>query len=197
MNSLRFFVPLLTLLALAVAPSQAQETALAADFKLRDQANQEVSLAKFKDKKAIVVIFTSAHCSWATKYEERIKAIYQTYQAKNIAFIAINSNDSSMSVTDAAARIRQDSPYTFPYLKDDDQAVARLFKVTKTPEVVVLTPSAGRFLISYRGKIDDNPLDSNMVRNNYLTEALEAILAGKRPVTPETPASGCNIRWMN
>ncbi len=174
-----------------------QENVLSGDFKLSDSNGQPVSLAKYRDQKAIVVVFTSSHCSWASKYEDRLKSIFQAYQGKGITFIAINSNDSSLSAFDAAARIRQDSPYPFPYLKDADQSVARLFKATKTPEVVVVTPSAGRFLIQYRGKIDDNPLDANSVRNNYLPNALDAILAGKKPTETETQASGCNITWLN
>ncbi|MDX2283510.1 MAG: redoxin domain-containing protein [Bacteroidia bacterium] len=184
--------------ALLLGPVLAAQTQprLVADFSLRNERNEEVKLSALSGKKAVVVVFTSSNCVWATKYESRLESLYREFEPKQVAFLAINSNDSSLSALDASARMREVSPYPFPYLKDDTQRVAKLFGATRNPEAFVLIPRPGKgFEIAYQGKVDDNPLDAGMVRYNYLQEALQSVLAGKAPAVPETPASGCNIKW--
>lgn len=178
-------------------PLGAQNRVEIDDFTLTDtRDNKKVSLKSFETHKAVVVIFTSSHCSFALKYPDRLNALYDEYSNKQIGFLAINSNDSTLNDSDATARMRAQSPYKFPYLKDNNQTVANKFRATRTPEVVVLQPTKeGKFISIYRGKIDDNPLDANMVEKYFLKLALEAALSGK-PMEPiETEPSGCNIRW--
>lgn len=175
----------------------AQTPEVVTDFTLRNEKKEEIKLSGFATQKAVVVVFTSSNCSWATKYIDRLKAMSEKYAPLGITFLAINSNDTTMSELDAVSRVREGSPYGFPYLKDEDQAVAKLLKATKTPEVVVLQPVNKRFEVLYRGKVDDNPLDAGLVKHNFLQEALDAVLAGKKYEVPVTPPSGCNIRWKD
>jgi peroxiredoxin len=178
---------------LFVSLGQAQTTI--GDFSLKDITGQQVSLKDYLNRKAVVVIFTSSHCSYAKKYEGRLAEMYQAYAPKGIQFIAINSNDPTMSESDSPEVMRQLRPFPFPYLKDDDQNVARQFNATKTPEVFILKPQGGQFAVVYQGKIDDNPLDSQMVKQNFLQEALDQMLSSQ-PIAPDnTVASGCNIKW--
>ncbi len=129
-------------------------------------------------------------------YEERLSELQATYVTKGIAFMAINSNDPSMSDSDSEGEMARLSSYTFPYLKDEDQEVAKQFKATKTPEVIVATPVNGVFREVYRGKIDDNPLDASLAKNHYLEDVLKQILAGQKVSVESTEASGCNIKWL-
>lgn len=172
------------------------------DFTLEDVEGNEVSLSKLaQGKKALVVIFTSAHCSWAVKYESRFNELFDIYNDKPVSLVAINSNDPSMSQSDAVARLRVSSPFPFPYLKDSNQQVAKGLGASKNPEVFLLVPNDGgspdqMFSIAYRGKIDDNPLDANLVKEHYLKNAITAILSGKEVSLKETPPNGCNIKWI-
>ncbi len=166
------------------------------NFTLKDANFQEVSLKQFADQKAVVVIFTSSHCSWATKYEQRLAKLHKQFEGQKVAFLAINSNDASISQSDAVARMRQLSPFPFPYLKDQDQAVARMFKATRTPEAIVLQPQDSTFKLVYRGKIDDNPLDEASVKSSFLANAIEQLVAAKPIKVKETEVSGCNIKWL-
>jgi peroxiredoxin len=189
-KSLGFF-----LLLLAALAAQAQSPEMVDNLSFADPGFETRQLSAYNGKKAIVIVFTSSNCSWATKYEERLRALRDSFDSQGVQFLAINSNDPTMSELDAVARMRQANPYNFPYVKDEDQHLAKALKVTKNPEVVVLAPRAGRFAVLYRGKIDDNPLDPALVKHNYLQNALKALLAGKSPEAAGTPPSGCNIKW--
>jgi len=168
-----------------------------APFTLPDLSGQSVSLAQYSQKKAVVLIFTSANCPWVDKYESRIQALYQTYSSRGVAFIAINSNDSQMSPRDHTKVLRTSNPFPFAYLKDDQQAVSKRLGAEKTPQVFVLQPRNGSFYQVYEGVIDDFPLDASQVSNHYLKDAIEAVLSSQAPAVPHTSAQGCGIRWAN
>ncbi|MEM6343486.1 MAG: redoxin domain-containing protein [Bacteroidota bacterium] len=177
-------------------PLSAQELTVVEDFSLSAPDSQVVKLSDYQDQKAIVVVFTSSHCSWATQYIERLQKLHKRYAEQNVSFIAINSNDPTLSQRDAEARMQKIAKYDFPYLKDKDQAVARLFEITKNPEAVVLIPAEEGFQMVYRGKIDDNPLDASMVKNAFLDLAIQAAIAGEDPETETTIPNGCSIKWI-
>lgn len=196
MNAFHLFHRLLLLLALAsMSPLTGQAQAIST-FTLPSSTGQTESLANYANRKAVVVLFTSTHCSYAEKYVDRVRALYQAFAPQGVAFLAINSNDPALNQNDALPVMRLSQPYPFPYLKDETQQIARLFNASKNPEVFILQPSGGSFMVVYHGKIDDNPLDAAMVRENYLRDALQQIIAGNKPAAAETPAAGCNIRWQ-
>ena len=130
-------------------------------------------------------------------YEERLTVLHDQFKDKGVVFIGINSNDASISQRDQASQMRAYSPFDFPYLKDSLQEVARQFGATKNPEVFVLKPESGGFRIVYQGRIDDNPLDANLVQQPHLSQVLEAIIEGGRIHTPRTRPQGCSIRWSD
>lgn len=170
----------------------AQRTVTVQNFTLPAEFSDEsVSLDSFQGKKAIVVVFTSYHCSWSVKYMDRLAQLNTEYSEKGVVFIAINSNDPELE----GEIVRIEAP-EFPFLKDADQAVAKAFGATKNPEAFVLVPHSGNYKVVYHGKIDDNPLDESMVRKNFLTNALDLVIAGEKVVTKETPASGCSIKGL-
>ncbi len=184
-------------LALGPISLSAQDPVILEGFTLHDtRSGKDVNLAGLKDQKAIVVIFTSSDCAFSLKYQERINQLYEVYQDQPVAFLAINSNDSTLNMGDAPKRMRVQAPYRFPYLKDESQQVADKFDASRNPEAFVLVPlSGGKFQIVYQGQIDDNPLDASLVENHYLKDAIEAVLAGNKPKIPSTDPAGCNIKW--
>jgi hypothetical protein len=87
--------------------------------------------------------------------------------------------------------------YTFPYLIDESQEVARAFGATNTPHVFLLSKSGKDFVVSYIGAIDNNPQQADAADKRYVEDAIEALLAGKQVPTKKTRAVGCGIKYRN
>lgn len=148
------------------------------------------SLADLADKPAVVVIFTCNTCPTANDYEERIEAVAKKYGDK-VAVVAINVNsvvgDRLPAMIDRADRQK----YTYPYLHDASQKIARAYGAEYTPEFFVLNDKRK---IVYMGAMDDRSKAAD-AKENYLNPAIEAALAGKVAAKGEVLARGCRIRW--
>lgn len=170
----------------------------AADFKLKNVDNKMVSMADQKDAKGIIVVFTCNHCPFAVKYESRIMDLDKKYRSKGFPVIAISPNDPTIVPDDSWDNMKilaRKKGYSFPYLMDETQETAKAFGATKTPHVYVLVKEKSDFVVKYIGAIDDNVEDASAVKEKYVENAINNILAGK-PVTPETTkAIGCGIKW--
>jgi len=138
--------------------------------------------------KATAVFFTSARCPISTRYDGRMIGLAQEYHQKGVRFIAINSNDpeSMEDVNEHAKR----TGYPFPVVKDPKHVVADKWGAQVTPEVFLLDQKG---VLQYHGRIDDQ-LAERKVTSPDLKNALEAVLAGKKPEKPETKATGCDIK---
>jgi peroxiredoxin len=171
------------------------------DFRLRNIDGRMVSLADYPDAPACIVIFTCNHCPFAKLYPERLSALATRFAARKVPLLAINSVDSLLFEEETEERmvhVARDEHWTFPYLHDVEQTVARDFHADKTPHAFVLKHVRGdgidEWRIVYDGAIDDNGAEPAKVRRSYVAEAVGAILAG-RPVPVRSTASiGCAIR---
>ena len=85
--------------------------------------------------------------------------------------------------------------YSFPYLQDETQQVARTYGATRTPHLYVLRREGTDFVVSYIGAIDDNSEDAKLVKTKYLENAMADIMAGRPAATGTTQAIGCGIKW--
>ena len=154
------------------------------------------SLADYADATVLVLIQTCNHCPYAQAWEGRISAIQSDYAGRGVRVVAINSNDAVSHPEDSfpamVARAAAQA-YTFDYLCDDDQSVARALGAERTPEVYVF--AADRRL-AYHGAVDDNR-DEEAVSAHYLRDALDAVLDGRVPLPSETPAVGCSVKWRS
>jgi peroxiredoxin len=145
------------------------------------------------DGGAVVLLFLSNHCPYVASWEERIIGAAREYGEKGVRFVAISSNDVTRYPKDGPEAMKEraaDSGYPFPYLYDEDGAVARAFGATRTPEVFVLD---GERRLRYRGAVDSS-WDEDDDRDEYLRNALSALLAGGEVEVAETPAVGCPIK---
>lgn len=171
-----------------------------AEFKLQNAKGGTVSLSDYKDKKGVIVVFTCNHCPFAKAYEERIIALDKKYAALNFSVVAINSNDASDYEDESMENMKKratEKGYTFPYLQDATQAVAKAFGATRTPQVFVLRNENAKFTVQYIGTIDDNYQDPAGVTKRYVEDAVNNILAGKPVVVTQTKAVGCAIGWKD
>ncbi|MEQ9230633.1 MAG: thioredoxin family protein [Cyclobacteriaceae bacterium] len=168
------------------------------DFSLRNVDGKMVSLSDYKNAKGFIVTFTCNTCPYANGYETRIMDLDKKYASKGFPVIAINPNDVERVPEDSMEAMKKRSGekgYTFPYLRDDSQEVAKAFGAAKTPHVYVLSNNGGIFKVEYIGAIDDNPNDPDHVDEQYVGDAVDALLAGKSPEVKEKRAIGCTIKW--
>lgn len=169
--------------------------ASAPDFNLPGVDGKNYSLKTFSDKAILVVIFSCNHCPYVQGYEDRMIALQSEFQEKQVAFVAINANETKHHPEDTFEKMvvrAREKKFNFPYLRDEDQSVAEAFGAHYTPEIFLL--DAKRYL-QYTGKIDDNWQDENAVKVRHLRDAILATLSGSPIDAPETHAIGCTIKW--
>lgn len=176
---------------------------VAKDFSLPGVDGKEYSLADFRDRKALVLVFLCNHCPYVVAVQDRINQIAKDYASRGVALIGINPNDATRYPDDSMQKMKERAAsegYAFPYLQDESQEVARAYDAVCTPDPYVferfdLPGEAFEFRLRYRGRIDDSWKDEGAVKTRDLRAALDAILE-KRPVAAEQiPSMGCSIKW--
>ncbi|NOX85102.1 MAG: thioredoxin family protein [Chlorobi bacterium] len=170
----------------------------AADFRLKNVDGKMVSMSDYPDAKGIIVIFTCNHCPYSKLYEDRIIAINNKYAVKGYPVIAINPNDSIRQPEDSYSKMivrAKEKGFTFPYLLDAGQSITRAYGASRTPHVFLLQKEGKDYIVRYIGAIDDNSKDPAAVKEKYLENALDNLLAGRKPDPDFTKAIGCTIKW--
>jgi peroxiredoxin len=165
------------------------------EFNLKGIDGKYYSPGTYNDKKALVIIFSCNHCPYVQAYEDRIISIQKDYEERGVTLLAINSNDDTQYEEDSFQNMvkrAEGKGFNFPYLRDEDQAIAKKFDASHTPEIFVFDDK--RKLV-YHGKIDDNWKDPEKVNSKYLRSALDEMLCGKEISVPETYSIGCTIKW--
>ena len=167
----------------------------AADFTLPDAHGNTLALASLRGK-PVLIMFICNHCPYVKHIRAGLAALGRDYGDKGLAIVAINSNDADAYPDDSPEmmlREATDAGYTFPYLVDATQAVARAYDAACTPDFFLF--DANHTLI-YRGQFDDSrPNSGTAVTGNDLRTALDATLAGHAVATQQRPSIGCNIKW--
>ncbi len=169
---------------------------VAPDFELPDTTGKVVSLKQFKEAAALLIMFICNHCPFVKHLRSGLAQFGRDYQARGLAIVAINSNDVANYPEDSPARMADEvrqAGYTFPYLYDETQAVAKAYGAACTPDFFLFDRQ--RRLV-YRGQFDDSrPSNGRPITGADLRAAADAVLEG-RPVPPNQKASiGCNIKW--
>ena len=169
----------------------------ASDFKLENIDGKYISLSDYKDAKGFIVVFTCNGCPYAKAYQDRIIEIDKKYKSMGYPVIAINPNNTDVRADDDLASMKKRAEmkgYTFPYLKDADYKVYKEYGATRTPHVYVLTREGDDLVVTYIGAIDDNYQDASAVKEAYLSNAIDALLADNKPDPSFTKAIGCTIK---
>lgn len=168
----------------------------AMDFSLPDARGRIVSLSDFSEAKALVVVFMCNHCPFVKHVIDGFVDLVKDYQDKGAAFIAINANDVETHPDDRPERMvefARNKGFTFPYLYDETQEVAKTYHAACTPDFFVF--DGDRDLI-YRGQMDDSrPGGRNPVTGADLRAALDAALEDRPVSIEQRPSMGCNIKW--
>jgi peroxiredoxin len=165
-------------------------------FSLANIDGKTVSLSDFSGKKGLLVMFICNHCPFVKHLRPDLAKFGREYQEQGLAIVAISSNDAKAYPDDSPERMREEAKsagYTFPYLFDESQEVARAYTAACTPDFFLF--DADRKLV-YRGQFDDSRPDSGIpVTGKDLRAACDAVLAGKAVPERQKPSIGCNIKW--
>ncbi|HEY66434.1 MAG TPA: thioredoxin family protein [Caldilineae bacterium] len=164
-------------------------------FNLIGVDDQQHALSDYADKAAVAVIFSCNHCPYVRAWEDRMIQIQADYADKGVQLIAINANDATKYPDDSFPKMKeraQEKGFNFPYLHDETQEIAQAYGAERTPQVFLFDQDG---VLRYHGAIDDNYENPNAVKQHYLRDALDAVLAGQDPPVTETPPVGCTIKW--
>jgi len=170
----------------------------APDFKLTSVDGRLVGLDDFRDSPALLVIFMCNHCPFVKHVADGIAQLARDYQPRGVAIVGINSNDAAAHPQDSPEQMVHEAEargYSFPYLFDETQEVAKAYGAACTPDFFLYGKE--RKLV-YRGQFDaSRPGNGVPVTGSDLRIALDAVLAGKSPPERQTPSIGCNIKWRS
>ena len=170
----------------------------APDFLLPGTDGKLYSLQSFQTRKLLLLMFICNHCPFVKHVRQQLLALAGDYQDRGVALVAINSNDIQAYPADNMDSMKleaQNFGFSFPYLLDESQSVARACQAACTPDFFLFDQQ--RCLV-YRGRLDGSRPGSDFpVTGAELRAALEAALVDQ-PVPPaQLPSVGCNIKWKS
>jgi thiol-disulfide isomerase/thioredoxin len=167
-------------------------------FSLPDTNGKTVSITDFKDAPALVIMFICNHCPYVKHLQTALAKFGKEYAAKGASIVAINSNDAENYPDDSPSRMKEDAQrfgYTFPYLYDATQAVAKAYRAACTPDFYVFGKDRK---LMYRGQFDaSRPGNGIPITGADLRAATDAALAAKPAPADQKPSMGCNIKWKS
>ena len=170
--------------------------ASAPSFELPDPSGRAWSLAGFDGSAALLVAFICNHCPFVKHVRAGFTTLAAEYQPRGVAVVAIASNDAQAYPDDGPEGMAAEAKaagYTFPYLFDETQEVAKAFGAACTPDFFLF--DRGRRLF-YRGQMDaSRPGNGVPVSGADLRHALDAVLEGRPAPQLQRPSLGCNIKW--
>ena len=168
----------------------------APDFALVNVDGQTMQLSDLKNAQALLVIFMCNHCPYVKHVADQLAQLAHDYLPRGVAMVGINSNDTAAHPDDSPEQMIHEAEmrgYPFPYLFDEDQAVAQAYHAACTPDFF-LFDSQQRLV--YRGQLDSSrPKMEIPVTGSDLRAALDCVLNGQPLTTEQRPSIGCNIKW--
>jgi len=167
-------------------------------FSLPDTSGALHSLDDAPGSKAYLVMFICNHCPFVIHVADELARIAKDYQSKDVAVFAINSNDAERYPADGPETMDKVSAqygYSFPYLIDAGQDVAKAYQAACTPDFYLF--DSDRSLV-YRGQLDGSrPGNTVAVDGRDLRAAIDALLAGDAVSAEQVPSIGCSIKWIS
>ncbi len=168
----------------------------APNFELMDTVSGKiVSLSELKSDRGTVVVFICNHCPFVVHINPKLVEVANKYQRDGVQFIAISSNDVDTHPQDSPEMMKKTAlkeGYSFPYLYDETQNIAKAYKAECTPDFFVFD---GDLKCVYRGRFDETRPNKGEPTGSDLSAALDAIIEGKELKINQMPSIGCNIKW--
>ena len=166
-------------------------------FNLKDTiSGKYISSHDLQSDTATVILFICNHCPYVKHISQKIGEVASEFISKGVVFCAINSNDTDAFPEDSPDKMvhfAAENGFTFPYLFDETQEVAKAFMAVCTPDFFVFN---SEMRCVYRGRFDESNHKNGIVpTGENLVGALNAILKGSKPSEIQYPSAGCNIKW--
>ena len=183
---------------MSLTPSTMLELGTTApNFKLSDPNGQQYELANQTIDKGLLVIFMCNHCPYVIHIRSELVAKIKQYQQQGIEVVAINSNDYEQYPDDSPekmAEVAKEQGFSFPYLVDADQEVAKAYRAACTPDLFLFD---GDKKLVYRGQFDSaRPGNNEPITGEDLSSAIAKLVAGEKiSESNQKPSMGCNIKW--
>ena len=170
---------------------------IAPDFSLPDVlSGKTVSRDGAKGAGGLLVMFLCVHCPFVKYVEQGIARFAGDYAGQGLGIVGISSNDAIAFPDDSPEGMRAQAKrlgFTFPYLYDESQQVARAYEAACTPDFFLYDRD---LRLVYRGQFDaSRPSLTVPVTGSDLRRAVEALLAGKPPLDEQHASLGCGIKW--
>jgi len=168
-------------------------------FTLPDTDGKEISIDEVKDKNGLLVMFICNHCPFVKLIKEELARFAKEYQEKGIGIAAINANDVENYPDDRPEKMKEEAErfgYSFPYLYDESQEVAKAYGAACTPDFFLFDHN---LKLVYRGQFDSaRPGNGIEVSGKDLRKAADALIAEEQiPEEEQKPSIGCNIKWKS
>lgn len=169
----------------------------AAEFLLPDVVSgRGLSLRELRGARGSLLMFICNHCPYVQHVNPELVSVARDYAGRDIGIAAISANDAVTYPQDGPDAMRESARrlgYSFPYLYDETQAVARAYGAACTPDFFLFDAGLKLF---YRGRLDDStPGNGRALSGVDLRGALDALLGGAAPPADQQPSIGCNIKW--
>jgi thiol-disulfide isomerase/thioredoxin len=166
-------------------------------FALPDTVSgRTITLDTFAGKRGLLVMFLCPHCPYVKHIQQSLAAMIKDYAGKDLAIVAISSNDVNQYPEDGPDGLRQQAAelgFDFPYCHDETQEVAKAYQAACTPDFFLFD---GDRRLAYRGQYDESRPKNNLpITGKDLRAAIEDVLAGRPVSAPQRPSIGCNIKW--
>lgn len=171
---------------------------IASDFSLKNIDGKKVSFANYPNAKGFIIVFTCNTCPVAKAYQSRIEGLNSMYASKGYPVIAINTNDPITSPGDSYDKMQsyaKEKNFSYAYLEDPDHVYTKKYGANKTPHVFVLEKTVKGAQVAYIGAIDNNQEGATSSTTSYVSNAIDALLSGRKPEVTFTKAIGCTVKW--
>jgi len=168
------------------------------NFKLKSATtNKWIATTDYKNAKGFIIVFLSNKCPMAKFYTERLNQMNAKYKNKGVYVFAINAMDTLVYAEESFAKMQKKTKndnFSFHYLQDKDQKVAKQFNAENTPQAfLVWKNKEGKLIIKYQGAIDDNAGEPEKAEHHFLTDAVDELLNGKNVTISKSESFGCRI----
>ncbi len=168
-----------------------------ADAQMKDVSGKLLSLKDVKGDKGTLVIFSCNTCPFVIATQDRYQAVAKMAKANGLGLMVVNSNEAQRMGVDSYAAMQEyakDQSYTFPYVMDENHALADAFGATRTPDVFLFDAEDK---LVYKGAIDDSHRDAGAVKEKFLEKAIKHLSQGEAIDPAETKAVGCTIKRVS